>query len=401
MAHSLQLLIDDTSPALFYYPFSDTLGFPDLAAGWNPYFTDSGFAVTLGEVGNGTSFHTTSCDGAAFSVQWFGSGIQLFGNVTGAATYDLTLDGQTNSSISSFSSDATLLASYEDLQPANHTLSLIVHNPNNLTSSRIAIDSAVISVTTASQNPNATLLESVVEDTDLAFKGEWSYERDPTFTSGDTTFHTSTNAGDLMIFAFNGTAVAVNGFRDAQSGQYSVTLDNQTRVLDGRSSFKEHATLFFATGLDPTMPHQIAVINNESRLLSIGSVNVTSVANPFQPMAASSSGLSKGTIAAAVVASVLGFLVLCLFLLFAWRRRHRLIVLRRRRMLSPSQKAADVGGIIDIHPDAEDDRREDKDKDYVYHTKEGSVSFTLDLPIQTRSSPRENSDNGIQPEIDT
>lgn len=73
MAETFQIVIDDTSPCLSYFPFSDTLdGTPDLAAGWNPYFTDSGFPSTLGAQGNGSSLHLTSLDGAAFSFNWTG-----------------------------------------------------------------------------------------------------------------------------------------------------------------------------------------------------------------------------------------------------------------------------------------------------------------------------------------
>ena len=72
MADSYQVVIDDTSPALDYFPFADTLGVPDLFAGWNPYYSDSGFASTPDQLGNGTSFHVTSLDGAVFAVQWAG-----------------------------------------------------------------------------------------------------------------------------------------------------------------------------------------------------------------------------------------------------------------------------------------------------------------------------------------
>lgn len=78
-----------------------------------------------------------------------GNGIQLSGNVTGNITYDLQLDGQTNSTISP-SSGTTLLASYDNLPPANHTLSLTVHNPTNSSSAFIAIDYALIHVNSSS-----------------------------------------------------------------------------------------------------------------------------------------------------------------------------------------------------------------------------------------------------------
>ncbi|KAA1472827.1 hypothetical protein DENSPDRAFT_206599 [Dentipellis sp. KUC8613] len=407
MADSFQLVIDDTSPVLSYYPFSDTFGVPDLQAGWNPYYTRSGFVSSPGQLGAGDSQHITSLDGAAFVLQWFGSAVELYGNVTGSASYDLVLDGQTNRSITTFSSDPTLLAAYQNLPAANHTLSLIVHNPSNSTSALIVIDEAVVTVNTAL--PNVTFSATVIDNTEIAFKGKWSFEQDPAVSPGDSTFHASNNAGDQAFFSFNGasflfrTAVAVSGIRDIHAGHYSVTLDNETVQFDAQASWRELATLFYSTGLDPDVTHHITIINNEDRLLTIGSANVTSVSGQY-PMtsSATSSGLHGGTIAAVVIAAVLGCLVTCLLFFCVWRRRRRLAVLRRRRMLSPPRKTDDTGGVLDIAPGAdtaedEDDRGDSKSKVY---TKEGSISFTLDLPIQTRasrtSSQRTKSDNGIQ-----
>jgi hypothetical protein len=79
-----------------------------------------------------------------------GNGIQLSGIATGSITYDLQLDGSTNSSISPTTSGTTLLAEYDGLQPGNHTLSLIVHNPTNSTSALIAIDHALITINSTS-----------------------------------------------------------------------------------------------------------------------------------------------------------------------------------------------------------------------------------------------------------
>jgi hypothetical protein len=69
---TLQLVIDSGSPVLSYFPFSDTLGVPDLR-GWNPYYDLTGFASTLGQEGNGTSRHITAGDGATLLVPFFGA----------------------------------------------------------------------------------------------------------------------------------------------------------------------------------------------------------------------------------------------------------------------------------------------------------------------------------------
>lgn len=69
----LSIHVDDTSPAVAYAPFADTFGEPDLSAGWNPYYSVSGYAASLGRLGEGTSTHRTSLDGASLSIQWAGT----------------------------------------------------------------------------------------------------------------------------------------------------------------------------------------------------------------------------------------------------------------------------------------------------------------------------------------
>ena len=73
MQTSFELTLDDTSPIINYYPFAETLGAPNFVAGWNSYFSESGFLSELGEVGTGESMHVTSLDGAELTIQWFGA----------------------------------------------------------------------------------------------------------------------------------------------------------------------------------------------------------------------------------------------------------------------------------------------------------------------------------------
>jgi hypothetical protein len=75
MADVYRIDINDTSPVVTYAPLAVPLTDADPATGWVPAWTASGrpSADTLGEVGNGTSFHVTSLAGAQLSVQWFGA----------------------------------------------------------------------------------------------------------------------------------------------------------------------------------------------------------------------------------------------------------------------------------------------------------------------------------------
>ena len=78
MANPIQLYVDDTSPTITYYPFGDTFGAPDASAGWNPYYTEIGYAHFQGQTGEGSSLHRTSLDGASFSIQWNGAYCYVF-----------------------------------------------------------------------------------------------------------------------------------------------------------------------------------------------------------------------------------------------------------------------------------------------------------------------------------
>ena len=72
MANFVTFTVNDTSPTILYSPFGDTFSTPNLSASWNPYYTLSGFASELGDVGNGTSLHITSDNGSSLAVQWHG-----------------------------------------------------------------------------------------------------------------------------------------------------------------------------------------------------------------------------------------------------------------------------------------------------------------------------------------
>jgi hypothetical protein len=161
MAYPSQIDVDDTSPTITYYPFGDTFGVPDPRAGWNPYYSGSGFAGSQDEIGVGNSSHLTYLDGASFSVQWMGAyhfllnltsslrgdmtgtGIQLFGNIS-QATYNTTLDG-TSIQANSSSLMNSLLAEFHGLPDTNHTVTLTVHTISPPTSdSYISFDKAVV-----------------------------------------------------------------------------------------------------------------------------------------------------------------------------------------------------------------------------------------------------------------
>jgi hypothetical protein len=74
----------------------------------------------------------------------------------------------------------------------------------------------------------------------------------------------------LFNFDPAGEAVSLAGFVSDLSGQYSVTLDNQTTTLSGHSSFfYSDALLFFATEIGGDHQHRLVVQNMEDRVLAL------------------------------------------------------------------------------------------------------------------------------------
>ncbi|KAI9442464.1 hypothetical protein H4582DRAFT_1283548 [Lactarius indigo] len=407
MADSFSLVVNDSSPLLSYFPFSDTLSVPNFTAGWNPCFSASACSTFPGQQGNGTSFHVTSRDGAAFSVQWWGNGIQLSGLVTGNITYDLQLDGLTNSTVTP--SSPGILAAYDNLQPTNHTLSLTVHNPTNSSLALIAIDHALIKVNSTS--PNVTFSTTTVDDTALPFTGRWSFLNDSSLSPLDSTYHTTSNVGDFVTYNFSGSAITVFGFRDATSGKISVQLDNETVVLNGATSAKEATTLFFRTGLNNSFPHTLTITNEDDGLLAIGSINVTAASSnsPSPPASAPSShGSRRGAAIAISLAAVLGSFVLLISSFCLWRRRRQFgrIMHQRRLFVPPTgnnhSKVLDIvrGPGVDDFDDMYEDKGQAGISRPAANNGSGSLSFTLDLPIQSRpslpASQRDYSGNSAQ-----
>lgn len=132
-----------------YSPFADIFSTPDLVKGWNPYFTDSGFASSQGDAGKGTSLHITALDGAALSLQWIGAsshisgsmvsftqlvhagtGIELYGSVVNAS-YNITLDGNVTALDQSVLQSG-MLAVFHDLPNGLHTIRLTAQITNSV-----------------------------------------------------------------------------------------------------------------------------------------------------------------------------------------------------------------------------------------------------------------------------
>jgi len=416
MANVVSFTVNDTSPSILYSPFGDTFSIPNLSAGWNPYYTLSGYASGLGGVGNGTSLHITSDNGSSLVVQWHGTGIQLYGNAT-SASYSITLDGAPYSAAAT--SDNNLLVSITNLPDAPHAVTLTAtipepQNPPN--SSLVVFENAVL---TSSPAPlNVSFSSQAIDDDSIAFLGRWSFDTTPTGA-----FHSSHSLGDRAVASFNGTTFLLHGVTSPSSGNYTVTVDNVTTTLSARSSFTAYdSLLFYTTGLDSASTHYVQVSNSGGGNLSllVGGFNTfapysTIPSPPLQTSPASGvdQGFSKGTIAAFVLSGILASIVFCSLIYYFFYRPRR----RRQRLLaesenwSPKEREA---GVIDIGPEVDkteevgsaNETDRDSGGNGFSRWKRGAVDGSpgeLSLPIRFRRSNSLNEKvaspmNEVQPE---
>ncbi|KIY53087.1 hypothetical protein FISHEDRAFT_33860 [Fistulina hepatica ATCC 64428] len=140
MGPSVQLDVDNTSPTINYFPSTDVLSNTNISRGWVPFYSQSGYASTIGEVGVGQSYHITSRVGASLIIEWHGTAIQLLGNATNIS-YSVTLDGQVV-----IDGDATrssdILATFGNLTDSSHLVNLTITDTRS--GSQLAFDKASI-----------------------------------------------------------------------------------------------------------------------------------------------------------------------------------------------------------------------------------------------------------------
>ncbi|PBK73458.1 hypothetical protein ARMSODRAFT_1081657 [Armillaria solidipes] len=404
MAETLEFEVDDTSPAISYYPFRDTFSTPNLTAGWNPYYNGSGFLTSLGETGEGTSFHVSSLNGASLSIQWHGTGIQLYGNATDA--YTLTLD-ETTIDVSSLERSDTLLAKISGLSSQSHNITLtaqITTASDSGPTRSLMFDKAVITATSptnASSNLNFTL--QTITDSRINFNGEWSFDN-----GLGQAFRESNKAGDTARTSFFGTSFLVLGTTSPTAGNYSVTVDDIQTFLSAKSSFTQDGSLlYYATGLDPDLVHNFEISNDDgsSLILPVGGLRSFSTIDPNPTASAASTGEStasgypSGTIAALTLAGVLAFILLAglFFFLFVYRPRRRQKLQQHQRQQKDEQwkKESEAGVVLDIAPLPKThsrERRRDSDWSGLNRWKrdiEGTDGLGIDIVFRHSDSIKE------------
>lgn len=356
MAAIVQFYVNDTSPAILYSPIGDTLSTPNNAAGWNPYYTGTGYATAQGITGDGESFHTTSLDGASLTIAWIGTGIQLHGNVTNAS-YSINLDGtdvgNPNANIA-----ANVLATLLGLPNERHTLTLRTQIPGSDTGSSLAFGRAIVQSTPPSTDPPTLYTLTSLNGSDVAYQGRWSFTND-----NGAPIHESTTAGDQATTRFKGTAFVLQGTTSPESGNYSVTVDNTTVSYSARSSFLALDTLLhYSTGLDPTITHTVVVKNEGGGTLALleGGFGVYASGSPLPgnspleppPPNPNTAAYPRGTIAAFALAGVLAFLLisggLYYWFLYRPRKKYQLEAEQWKSAAFYGPKAEEAGDVLDI-----------------------------------------------------
>ncbi|KAF9268828.1 hypothetical protein L218DRAFT_940647 [Marasmius fiardii PR-910] len=379
MADTDTIVVDDTSPTILYSPFADTFGTPDFAAGWNPLFNKTSLGGAPFNVGNSTTAHVTSRDGASFLINFQGTGIQLMGSAI-QADYQVSLDNRPQTQ-ASLSPDQTkqILATISGLSNANHTITLttVTNNPlsSNQSVSFIVFDAAVVTSPALSSNfSSQSLTESAV-----SFVGKWN----------SSSLHQSNTVNDKARASFKGTSLQILGTVSPGGGDYSVTLDNTTTQLSARS-------------LDPNKTHTYEITNesggtlilatNGTIVFASGEPDAIASSTPSSsatPVGATSKGssLSPGTIAALALAGILGFLMITglLFFFFVYRPRKK----RRKhlkRATRPTPRPSDL--ILDIAPRFNGQHNDDYTR-WKRDVEGGNTSKDLGIVFRHTPSPKD------------
>ncbi|KAF5385301.1 hypothetical protein D9615_001171 [Tricholomella constricta] len=323
--------IDDTSPYLSFNPYGDGSG---LSNGWQTWYTGSQFNSAPGQASRGDSYHITSLRNASVTLQFFGTGVSLFG-LTNSTLY-VTIDNGPRTTINAPGSPVSLLYSNYNLTNEFHSVTLAAQPSRSVNSTQtLAFDFAVVSAPLENdENYPSPLFYDSSDAAFLRYSGAWTsglQDGVPNATIS-APFQTTTAIGASVSFSFTGgTALAVKGLTGSENGMYSVSLDGSTRIFNGTSLWIiPDALLYFAAGLDPTSTHQLNITNLSSKLC-LNSITVFKYEprNAVPPGAADTqspgtNSRSPSSINVGIILGPgLGFLFLVFIGIFVWYHQRR------------------------------------------------------------------------------
>ncbi|KAF8201353.1 hypothetical protein K438DRAFT_1965849 [Mycena galopus ATCC 62051] len=318
--------IPDTSPILSYHPYADGFG---LTKGWQTYYTVSGFNTQPGESSQGDSYHLTSLPGAEVSLEFYGTGVYLYGSAN--ASYEVILDND----VQSLPVDSLpgVLYFNEDLSKNSHLVTLRVTNATGTQS--VGFKGANV---TSSDQKIPTQVFHDNSDSALSYVGNWTTSTVHGIPNSSVTepFHQTLDAGAAVTMNFS-SSVAVGLYASTNLGHelYSVSLDNGAPQVYNGSTFwlVTDTVIFFQAGLDPDRTHTLNVTNmSQDAKLTLSSIFTyeigldTSQTGPSPPSnsagaVGSSPGVSSHSVkVGAIVGPIVGVTILALLSTFLWLR---------------------------------------------------------------------------------
>jgi len=339
MASSFNLTIEDSSPLITYGP----------SGAWQ----DASSADTAGIAYSGNSLHSTTARGATASINFNGTGIEIYGGYRPSyGTYSLTVDGKTVASGSASSvgiETNQLLGSASGLANGPHTAVL--------TSTGVGMDIDWVNLSMDIGAVGSTTTSTVFDDTSSAitYAGSWTTTNNPIHL--DSTLHYSQSAGAAASLSFSGNAVAVYGTVSSDHANVQISIDGQTTLVNVPSStvaeLHPKTLLYYANDLDSSQ-HVLIMTNPGQQdgtgpFVDLDSITVYSASIPgnsagdavpspsaianqsagsggsqsSHPKPSHTSGLSTGAMIGIVVAALSVILLLLALVVFLFMRRRR------------------------------------------------------------------------------
>ncbi|TFY75879.1 hypothetical protein EWM64_g8132 [Hericium alpestre] len=306
MSTKWNFTIDDTSPLFNYTPYSDAFG-NGLTSGWQTWYTGSGFLKNGGEASSGDSLHLTNLTNASVTLQFYGSGIYLYGRA--GSPYSVLLDSQ---QIQASAQDGDLLFSKTDLQADMHyiTLEAQITDPSSQT---LGFDRAVIESTLEDHaaSPSQQMFDNQ-NTTFFQYSSGWSTATDPQIPSSSDPrpYHQTSQKDTAVSFSFtNTTTLAINGSINWGHGLYQVVgpsclslrapltteqfLDGQGTTFNASSTWLvPDSLIFYRDNLDPGRTHTVNLTNFSDEKMAL---NYVTLYNTRADVAASSRSSGRGS----------------------------------------------------------------------------------------------------------
>ncbi|KAJ4483177.1 hypothetical protein J3R30DRAFT_3697952 [Lentinula aciculospora] len=339
---SFNLTVEDSSPLISYSP----------AGAWS----DSPSNDTLLASYSGSSYHTTSTQGATATITFTGTAITIFGgHRQNYGRYQISMDGQTVvASESSAGQDAfqQILGTASGMSNGKHTVVIT-------SSSTSPIDIDYVDIQTQTGKPGSQLTKSTVDDSDSSFiyspASEWSIN-DKDYFINDTLHYTS-SAGASASVTFSGEAVALYGTVSQDHADIQLSLDGQNVTFGAgangfASTLHSQILLYYAQGLGSNQ-HSLTVsadpLSGTGPFIDVDAI-VFATASSINPYisglivedscsdSTSSGKLTTKTIVGVIIGSILGLLLLLalVFFLLRWKRRRRQDQADSRSPLTPT-----------------------------------------------------------------